>query len=58
MKSWKTSLVGILGGLLMSGPEIYHLIFTGTPFDPKAFIGGMVVLVLGLLSKDFNKTGV
>lgn len=57
MKNWKTSLVGILGGLFMLfGPRL-----TGNTAAPPITIGNVgtavAIAVLGLVSKDKNVTG-
>ena len=60
MKSWKTSLVGVLGGLVLAfGPSVGARLSGDTTAPPITFqqYGAAVTLMaLGLLSKDYNKT--
>ena len=54
MKSWKTTLVGIIGALASWGAEVLK---SGNVTDWKQLIIPAVILVLGIVSKDFDTTG-
>lgn len=60
-KSWKTTLAGILGGLLITfGPAVGGRLQGAEnvpPITAENYIPGAVAVVLGLLSKDNDKTG-
>lgn len=57
MKNWKTTLLGILGGLaLMFGPRLSGD-KTAPPITTSSFIQGALVAALGAVSKDHNVTG-
>lgn len=53
MKNWKTTLIGAFGGAFVA---IQPLLQTGV-VDWKQVGLGFVIALLGLVSKDFNKTG-
>lgn len=61
MKNWKTTLAGILGGLIITfGPAVGGRL----QGDPKAppitsgnYLPGLAVAILGALSKDKDVTG-
>lgn len=60
-KSWKTSFAGLLGGLLITfGPSVGARL-QGDPAAPpitaENYVPGLAVAVIGLLSKDHDKTG-
>ena len=57
MKSWKTSLVGILVGLIPFGNGVLQGLGAGQHFDWKQIGIGAGIALLGILSKDFNVTG-
>ncbi len=50
MKSWKTTLVGLIGAIAIA---IQPYLETGA-FDSKALISAAVVAAFGVLTKDFN----
>lgn len=57
MKNWKTTLLGVLGGLFMLfGPKL-----SGDPTAPAITIGNVgsaaAVMLLGALAKDHDVTG-
>jgi hypothetical protein len=55
-KNWKTSLIGIVGGVLIS---VADGLSNGTiQFTLKGVLTGIVVAALGLLAKDFTTTGI
>ena len=61
MKNWKTSLAGILGGLLITfGPAVGGRL-QGDPSIPPITAGnylpGIAIAVLGAISKDHDMTG-
>ena len=60
-KSWKTTLAGLLGGLIVTfGPAIGGRL-QGDPHTPPITAGnylpGIALAVLGLLTKDHDVTG-
>lgn len=61
MKSWKTTLAGVLGGLIITfGPALGGKL-QGDPNAPPItagnYIPGIAVAILGALSKDKDVTG-
>lgn len=60
MKSWKTSLAGLLGGLLITfGPTVGARLQgdpTAPPITSENYLPGITLLALGLLAKDSDKT--
>lgn len=48
MRNWKTTLIGLVGGLLTAYSA-------GGLHDLKAAIPGAVLAIIGLFSKDFDK---
>lgn len=61
MKSFKTTLAGLLGGLLITfGPAIGARLAgdkTAPPITSGNFLPGVAVAVLGALAKDHDVTG-
>lgn len=55
MKNWKTTLAGILGGLATYGVNVLQ---SGNALDWKAVALGAVPVIIGILAKDSNVTGV
>lgn len=57
MKSWKTSLAGVIAGL---PPILLQLsnILSGQPVDWSLLWTGIGAIVLGFFAKDHDKTGV
>ena len=53
MKNWKTTLTGIIGAC---ATWLITYLSTGT-VDVKTLTIGLVLVVLGVLSKDFDVTG-
>jgi len=60
MKSWKTSLAGILGGLVLTfGPSVGGRLTGDHAAPPITFSNygpAIVLAAIGLLSKDYDKT--
>ena len=57
MKSIKTTLAGIVGGTSIVIEALYDA-YTSGAFDGKSRMGiiiGVVIIVLGTLSKDYNE---
>lgn len=53
MKSWKTTLIGILTGVATLALDMYQ---TGT-FSLRAFLIAAGMAALGIVAKDNNVTG-
>lgn len=51
LKNWKTTLIGIAGGV----PTIIHAYSVGGKTEA---IMGIAILLIGLLSKDHDTTGI
>lgn len=61
MKNWKTSLAGLLGGLLITfGPAVGARLSgdkTAPPITAGNYLPGIVIGVIGALAKDQDVTG-
>ncbi len=61
MKNWKTTLAGILGGLLIAfGPSVGARLQgdkTAPPITSGNVLPGVAIAVLGALTKDSDVTG-
>lgn len=57
MKSWKTTLIGVLGALITWLPQIQQALSEGKDINWSVMGIGLAILVLGAFAKDFNKTG-
>jgi hypothetical protein len=57
MKNLKTTLTGLIGGLIVALPTIIQSAVHGTNIEWKQIGLGIAFAALGLLSKDFNVTG-
>jgi hypothetical protein len=57
MKSWKTTLVGFLVGLVPLGQGILEGMAQGQHFDWSKIGLGVGIGALGYFSKDYNATG-
>jgi len=55
MKNWKTTLAGIVGGIVTYTVSIVQ---SGNPWDWKAWALGLAPIVLGILAKDSDTTGI
>ena len=58
IKSWKTTLLGILGGLLVIIPQVIAVLDgnDATEFSLKAVIAGLALMGLGIAAKDGDKS--
>ena len=60
-KSWKTSLAGLLGGLLIAfGPSVGARLkgdLTAPPITAQNYLPAIALAALGLLGKDHDQTG-
>ncbi len=58
LKSWKTTALGILGGLAIIIPELQALLDSdpATVFSKAALMAGLGMLGVGINAKDGNKT--
>jgi hypothetical protein len=52
MKNWKTALTVSLGGILQGANELFQLGIS------PSLINTITVIILGFVSKDYDKTGV
>lgn len=57
MNSWKTTIAGVLGGVIYFVYSYLEALQAGTAFDTKDFIIGLLLAILGVLAKDFNVSG-
>ena len=57
MKNWRTTVTGVLGGISIFLYDFLTGLQAGKPFDPKALIIGLVLVILGIVAKDFSTTG-
>lgn len=61
VKNWKTSLAGILGGIILTfGPAMGARLSgdkTAPPITSGNYLPGIALAALGLLSKDKDVTG-
>jgi hypothetical protein len=55
--NYKTTIAGCLGGLTIFLYGYVQSLSTGAPFDRDKLVIGIVLAILGVLSKDFNSTG-
>lgn len=55
LKSWKTSLVGLIGALIVWLPQILAII-QGEPVSVKAIAIGLAILSGGIVAKDGDKS--
>jgi len=53
MKSWKTTIAGLIGAVATA---LYPLLIQGK-LDPQALITAAIIAILGVLAKDFNVSG-
>lgn len=57
MKSWKTTVAGVLAGSIPILQQIYELVEHQQPVN-WALIGlGFAIMVVGLVAKDFDVSG-
>lgn len=50
LKNWRTSLIGVIGGL----PTIVTCLLNG---DYQGAIGGAALMLVGFFAKDYSVTG-
>jgi len=55
MKNWKTTLAGIILGAIPLEQGIANSLGTGVSIQWSQIAIGLALVVLGVLSKDFNK---
>lgn len=55
LKSWKTTLIGIIGALIVWLPQIL-IIIEGGPLNLKALALGLTILGGGIVAKDGDKS--
>lgn len=58
LKSWKTTLIGFLGGLVMVIPQVLALV-DGNPetrFILSLFVTGLAMMGIGVAAKDGDKS--
>ena len=58
LKSWKTTALGFLGGLMMIIPQIVAMLDDDpeTVFTKSIFMAGLALMGLGVASKDGDKS--
>ena len=58
IKSWKTTALGLLGGLMMVIPQIQAMLDDDpeTVFVKSVFMAGLAMIGLGISAKDGDKT--
>lgn len=52
-KNWLTTLVGGIGGALIAIQPMLQ----GNDINLRSVLTGFVIALIGIVSKDFNKTG-
>ena len=57
MKSWKTTLLGILAGAIPIAQTVLATLQTGQSINWGSVVFGLLIMALGIISKDFNVTG-
>jgi hypothetical protein len=57
MTSWKTTIAGIAGCLLLWLQQIQGLVSNGTPINWWNMVLGLLILLIGYFAKDWNITG-
>ncbi len=57
MKSWKTTLVGAVVGLIPLGQGVLQGLGQGQHFNWTEILTGAGIMVLGSVAKDFNVSG-
>ena len=58
LKSWKTTALGIISGLLVILPQLQNLLDgdPATTFSETVFMTGLALMGLGVASKDGDKS--
>ncbi len=58
LRSWKTTVVGLLTGLTLIVPQLIALLDTDpqTVFDLKILVAGLAAIGFGTLAKDGDKS--
>lgn len=54
MKSWRTTVLGIIAGLLMVLPEIQDLLTDPSTFDLEVVLSGLSAMGIGWFARDNN----
>lgn len=57
MRNWKTTLAGMIPGVILFVYGFLQGLQAGKPFDLKDMLIGLALAALGALAKDFNVTG-
>lgn len=55
LRSWRTTLVGIVGALALIGLQVARAV-EGKPFDDSAIVVAVALLAIGALARDHDKT--
>ena len=58
LKSWHTTAVGVIGGLLIALPQIQNLLDSDpeTAFVWSVFVTGLTAMGIGIFAKDGDKS--
>lgn len=56
MNSWKTTVLGIIAGLILILPELQHLLNEASAFDLSVLISGLSAMGIGFFARDNNVT--
>ena len=57
MRNWKTTLAGIVAGLIPVLTEAYDHLAHGDPVRWELVAMGLLIAMLGSVSKDYDVTG-
>lgn len=57
MKSWKTTVAGILAGSIPILQQLYELVEHNQPVNWTLVLIGFSIMLLGVVSKDFDVSG-
>jgi|WetSurMetagenome_2_1015567.scaffolds.fasta_scaffold1133685_2 hypothetical protein len=57
MKNLKTTVLGILAGLIPFGQGVINSLQTGQSIDFKNIVFGILIMAFGVVAKDFNVSG-
>jgi hypothetical protein len=58
MKNWKSTIAGVIAGAIPILQQAYSAIALNQPVIWGLVAFGVAIMALGVVSKDFDKTGV